>query len=77
MVLGHPRGDLLGRTNERRDERLLKLKIALVFRQLPASVREIQYAPFFVREIQRVAEALKHDLAALDPITGDSKSRQR
>jgi hypothetical protein len=51
--------------------------MTFVFREIPFPVRLVQYAPLLAREIDRVLQTLKHDVAAIGSITVRSQRGER
>ena len=54
---------------QRIDELLLDFEMTLVFGEISTPVRLVQHSPLLTRQVDRVLQALKHDVAILGAIT--------
>jgi hypothetical protein len=63
--------------HQRINEVLLDLQKTLVFGKIPSPVRLIQYTPLLAWQVDRVLQALKHDVAALGTITVPPQGSER
>ena len=62
---------------QRRDKLLVDIHLALVLGEIPLPVRLVEDSPLFGRKIDRMLQALEHQITRLGAVTLETQRRQR